>query len=247
MPARRRAAPKVVTRNNARTRWFHAAVYVTVLVLMFTGWWLTLGQEGDPSVLSQLVDKPDTEIHTDVGYVFAGLAALGVLLGWRAARTILVDSVRFRRSDLRWFARLPLAVFTGRFRRHEGHFDPGQRIANLLIVVLLLVLIVSGLELDSVSGGPAFVWYNRIHKWATYAFTGVIAVHILVASGILPGYRGVWRAMHFGGHLREKVASRIWPAWLERQQRTEVRAGRTSPPVANVDTMEVIDNEHRGR
>jgi formate dehydrogenase subunit gamma len=54
-----------------------------------------------------------TELHTFVGWVFAGLVALGVVLGWRAARTLMVDSVRFRRSDLRWFARWPAAVIRG--------------------------------------------------------------------------------------------------------------------------------------
>jgi formate dehydrogenase subunit gamma len=36
---------------------------------------------------------------------------------------------------------------------------------------------------------------------------------------VLPGYRGVWRAMHLGGHLAEPVARRLWPGWVERQPR----------------------------
>jgi cytochrome b subunit of formate dehydrogenase len=81
--------------------------------------------------------------------------------------TLLGDSVRYRRSDLRWFARWPLAVLTGRFPRHEGHFDPGQRIMNLVVVVLLLVLVGSGVGLTQVVGGPAFVWLARLHRWVT--------------------------------------------------------------------------------
>jgi formate dehydrogenase subunit gamma len=207
-----------VRRNNARTRWFHAGVYLTVLLLLFTGWWLTLGEEGEPSVLSQLFGVPDTELHEWAGWAFAGLAALGVLLGRRAARTLLVDSVRYRRTDLRWFRRWPAAVFTGRFDRHEGHFDPGQRIMNLVMIVLLLALIVSGIGLITVSGGPEFVWYNRIHRWATYLITPVLLGHIVIAAGLLPGYRGAWRAMHLGGRLRARVAERLWPAWLERER-----------------------------
>jgi hypothetical protein len=42
----------------------------------------------------------------------------------RGART----AVRFDRGDLRWFVRWPAAVFTGRFPRHEGHFDVAKRI-----------------------------------------------------------------------------------------------------------------------
>ncbi|MEV6106672.1 cytochrome b/b6 domain-containing protein [Streptomyces sp. NPDC051940] len=217
-PPTTRRDTATVTRNNARTRWFHAGVYVVVSALLLTGWWLTLGHEGDPSVLAELLDTPDPELHTNLGWALASYAAAGALLGWRGARTLLRDSVRFRRSDLRWFARLPGAAFTGRFARHEGHFDPGQRIANLLILALLLVLIVTGIGLDQVSGGPAFVWYRRIHVWSTYALTPVIAGHILIAAGVLPGYRGVWRAMHLGGRLRRTVAGRLWPEWLERDE-----------------------------
>ena len=221
----RRVPPETVQRNNSRTRWFHAGTYLTVLLLLFTGWWLTLGAEGEPSVLSQLFSVPDTELHVWTGWAFAGLAALGVLLGWRAARTLLTDSVRFRRTDLRWFRRWPAAVFTGRFGRHEGHFDPGQRIMNLALIVLLLALIVSGIGLITVSGGPVFVWYNRIHTWATYLLTPVLIGHIVIAAGLLPGYRGAWRAMHLGGRLRTRVAERLWPAWLERERTKSTPAG----------------------
>lgn len=226
MATERAAPPEVVRRNNGRTRWFHAGVYLTVLVLLFTGWWLTLGGEGDPSVLSQLSGVSDADLHTWTGWVFAGLAVLGVLLGWRAARTLLVDSVRYRRTDLRWFRRWPGAAFTGRFDRHEGHFDPGQRVANLAIIVLLAALVASGVGLVMVSGGPEFVLYQRIHKWSTYLLTPVLIGHIVIAAGVLPGYRGAWRAMHLGGRLRARDAERLWPGWLERERRRSGRAER---------------------
>jgi hypothetical protein len=39
---------------------------------------------------------------------------------------------------------------------------------------------------------------------------------VLVAIGVLPGYRGVWRAMHLGGRVSVETARRLWPAWAER-------------------------------
>ena len=111
----------------------------------------------------------------------------------------------------------PAALFTGRFRRHEGHFDPGQRVANVVLVLLLAALVGSGVGLTQVTGGLSFVWLQRIHRWATYLVTPVLLGHIVIASGVLPGYRGVARSMHLGGRLRRDVARRVWPGWLDRQ------------------------------
>lgn len=216
---------RTIERNNRRTRWFHAAVYLTVLVLLGTGWWLWWGKEGQPSVLADLTGVSDADLHTYAGWALATIAAAGVLLGSRAAVTLVRDSVRYRRTDLGWFVRWPKAVLTGRFAPHHGHFDPGQRIANLVMLLLLVVLVGSGIGLVTVSGGPAFVWYHRLHEWSTYAFTPVVLGHILIASGILPGYRGVWRAMHLGGHLRQRDAARVWPQWLARRGGADSVAG----------------------
>jgi cytochrome b subunit of formate dehydrogenase len=227
-------AEQVVERNNRRTRWFHASVYLLVLLLLGTGWWLLFGNEGRPSPLARLTRVPDTGLHTYAGWTLLALGALGIVRGWRAVATLVGDSVRFRRSDLRWLARWPLAVFTGRFGHHDQHYDPGQRIMNLLVVGLLLVLAGSGAALAVVAGGPAFGWLARLHRWATYAITPVLLGHILVASGVLPGYRGAWRAMHFGGRVPVSVARRLWPGWLERIQRqpavTRHDAGRGRRP-----------------
>jgi cytochrome b subunit of formate dehydrogenase len=205
-----------VERNRRPARWFHAGVYVTVLVLLATGWWLLLGNEGSPSVLARVTGTSDADLHTVTGWVLAGLTVLAVVVGGRGWRTFWRESVRFRRGDAAWFRRWPAAIFTGRFGRHEGRFDPGQRIANLVLVATLLALVVSGVGLVLVSGGPAFVWLSLVHRWSTYVVTPVVVGHVIIASGILPGYRGVWRAMHLGGRLRLPDAHRVWPGWTER-------------------------------
>lgn len=211
-----RGADPTIERYNRRTRWFHAVVYVVVLLLLGTGWWLRTGQEGRPSILARWTGVADTTLHTVAGWVLTGLVAAAVTLGLRAARTFAVESVRADRGDLRWFARWPAAVFTGRFAQHRGHFDPGQRVANVVLVILLAALVASGVGLTLVVGGPGFVWLQRVHRWSTYVITPVLAGHILIASGVLPGYRGVARSMHLGGRLRVETARRVWPAWLER-------------------------------
>jgi len=146
----------------------------------------------------------------------------------RGVRAFVRETFRRDRGDGRWLATLPRAALTGRFRRHEGHFDPGQRIANVAIVGLLGVLVASGVALVLVDGGPAFAIAVRVHRLATIAFTVVIAGHILVALGVLPGYRGVWRSMHLGGRLSLESARRLWPAWTERQA-ADAADDRTGP------------------
>lgn len=202
-------------RNPRRTRWLHAATYVLTFILIATGWWLLLGREGEPSALARAVGRPDIDVHKTAGWALVALGVAAAVLGRRGLRTFTIETLRFRRGDAHWFARWPAAVFTGRFPRHEGHFDPGQRAANVVMVGGLLLLVVTGLGLVMVPGGSVFVWIRRVHRWATYVVTIVIAGHIVVASGILPGYRGVARAMHLGGRVRADVARRLWPAWAE--------------------------------
>jgi formate dehydrogenase subunit gamma len=90
---------------------------------------------------------------------------LAVVLVWlpfgvRGVRSFLRETVRFQRGYGRWLLGWPRATFTGRFRRHSGHFDPGQRLANIVIVIVIVVLL------------------------------GVVVLGVVVAAGILPGYRG---------------------------------------------------------
>ena len=53
---------------------------------------------------------------------------------------------------------------TGRFARHEGHFDPGQRLANVAFVGALATVVVSGVALTTLSGGSTFATMVRVHR-----------------------------------------------------------------------------------
>lgn len=213
----RRQVP--LRRYNGRSRWLHAAVYLSVLILLATGWWLLLGREGDPSPLSRVSGVKDTTLHTWTGWALAALAGLALLVGVRGAITFTVESVRFRRQDLHWFRRWPRAIMSGRFGYHQGHFDPGQRVANIAMMLALLAVIVSGAGMALLHGGPAFVWLVQVHRWSTYLLTPFLLGHIVIASGILPGYRGAWRSMHLGGNIKPEDARRLWPGWLDRAER----------------------------
>lgn len=214
-------------RNPRRTRWFHASIYVATLVLTATGWWLLFGREGQPSWLARVAGAPDVVLHEYFGWALGAVAGLGAIVGARGALRFVLDSVTFDRGDARWLRHWPTAVFTGRFTPHRRHFDPGQRIANVIMVLCLFALIVSGFGLLATSGGPAFVWFLRVHKWATYVLTPVIVGHVIIGLGVFPGYRGVWRAMHLGGKVSEVTARRLWPEWTKGALNAEVPTGGT--------------------
>jgi cytochrome b subunit of formate dehydrogenase len=201
-----------IVRNNAATRWFHAATFVATFVLLFTGWWLRAGREGRPSVLADVLDTPDTEVHRTAGWALAGIAAAGLTVGVRAASTFARETVRIDRGDARWLRRWPVGALTGRFARHVGHFDPGQRLANLAFVATLGTLLGTGVALTTLTGGPTYATMLRVHRGATYGLTALVVGHLVVVSGVLPGYRGVWRAMLGRGRVPAELARRLWPS-----------------------------------
>ena len=203
-------------RHPRRVRWFHAGIYLLTIPLVWTGWWLLLGEEGDPSLLARAIGVADVRLHVWAGRILAALTLGAIVLGHRGVRTFVRETFRRDPGDVRWWARWPRAVLTGGFARHEGTFDPGQRVANVLIVGGLIVLTATGIALTVFHGGPVFAWLAKIHLWTAVVVTPVILGHVLVAVGVLPGYRGVWRSMHVGGRVPEETARRVWPGWTER-------------------------------
>lgn len=205
-----------IERYRRSTRRYHAAVYTTTLLLLATGWWLLAGREGAPSPLASITGVPDVQLHVWLGWGLVVVAVLPLPFALRGVATFVRETARIDPGDFVWLLRWPVAIVTGRFPRHEGHFDPGQRLANVAIVTLLAVLIASGVALVLVKAGPAFAFLDAVHRLATIAFTVVIAGHVIVALGVLPGYQGVWRSMHLGGRLRIDTARRLWPGWADR-------------------------------
>jgi formate dehydrogenase subunit gamma len=208
-------ASRSVERHSRRTRLLHSATYLLTIPLLVTGWWITLGGEGHPSPIARAFGTGDVRVHVWFGRALAVLVILPIVVGRKGIVTFLRETFRRDKGDGRWWTRWPLGALTGRFARHEGHFDPGQRVANVVIVGGLLVLAGTGIALTALHGGPVFAWLARIHKWTAFVVTPVIVGHVLIAIGVLPGYRGVWRAMHLGGRMPEETARRVWPSWTE--------------------------------
>jgi cytochrome b subunit of formate dehydrogenase len=225
-----------VVRYGRPARWYHAAFYLVTLLLLATGWWIYSGHEGEPRVLARLANRPDTELHRQAGWVLVGLTGVGLTIGARAAWTFVRETLRADRGDLRWFGTWPRGALTGRFAPHRRHFDPGQRIANIAFVITLGALIGSGVALTTLHGGPTFVWLVRVHRIATFALIPLIALHVLLTIGILPGYRGAWRSMHLGGRVPRRTVERLWPASAParspREPERTPRSSRDRPPAS---------------
>ena len=180
-------------RYRPAARWFHTATYLVTFTLLSPRF---------PSVCR-------------VGWALTALMVAGIALGFRAAATFVRETARVDRGDRTWLRRWPSGTLTGRFAPHRGHFDPGQRLANIGFVATLGTLIVTGIGLTTVHGGPRFVLLAQLHRGATYALTALVLAHLLLAAGVLPGYRGAWRAMHLRGRTPVPTAQRLWPATVE--------------------------------
>ena len=231
-PTQQTDGSEPLTRHPRRVRWFHAAIYLATIPLLWTGWWLLWGEEGSPSFLARAFHVADIRVHVWAGRVLALLAIAAITVGRRGALTFARETFRRDRGDGHWWIRWPGAVLTGRFARHEGAFDPGQRVANAVIVGGLLVLTTTGIALTMLHGGPVFAWLAKVHLWTAVIVTPVILGHVLVALGVLPGYRGVWRSMHLGGRVSRETARRLWPGWSERtlvDTRSKVEHETSSP------------------
>src|SRR5437899_5311615 len=71
-----------------------------------------------------------------------------------------------------------------------------------------------------------------------FILTPVLAGHLLIALGVLPGYRGVWRSMHFSGRIPIETAWRVWPGWTERALTREVPSVESATPAASAQPSE---------
>lgn len=206
---------ETILRYGRAARWLHAAVYLGILLDLATGWWFVLGHYR-PSPVARLTGVADPFAHEYTGLLLIPVVLIGMVARPSAVRAFAAESVRFRRGDLRWFAHWPRAVLTGRFPYHDGHFDPGQRLANLVMVASLASVLLTGVAALYVPGSLGLLAF-RVHRWSAFLVTPVLLGHIVIAAGVLPGYRGVWRSMHLGGRLPVPVARRIWPGWLEKR------------------------------
>lgn len=209
-------------RNARSPRRIHAGLYLVTGFLLLSG--ISVAGEGYP-FLANLIGGHVAAAgwHRWVGFGLIGAGLLLPALRPRAALRFLTESIRFGKGDLRWFVAYPGFVLAPRSHdpgHHGGHFDPGQRVLNCLILLSFMALSVSGIIMSFPQRltPTAFAVSFKIHVVATVVLAASVAGHVLVASGLLSAYRGVWRAMHGGGRVSAKLATKLWPVWAEEQE-----------------------------
>ena len=195
-------------------------VYVVTPFLFLSG--ISVLGEGKPAIEAILGGHVSAaHWHRWIGFVLIGSGVLVLVVRPRASRGFLRDSLTFRRSELKWFTTYPSFLAAPRRHapeRHRGHFDPGQRVMNVAVLLCFAALSVTGVMMafaQAITPG-AFAWSLRVHRLATWLLAAAVVGHVLVASGVLRAYRGVWRAMHRGGRVQTRLAHRLWPVWTER-------------------------------
>ena len=65
----RRAGERLI-RHPRRVRWFHSAIYLLTIPLIWTGGWLLFGEEAHPSLLARAFGVADVRLHVWVGRTF---------------------------------------------------------------------------------------------------------------------------------------------------------------------------------
>lgn len=212
---------KRILRNRPAARRVHTGTYLVTLVLLVSG--VSLLGEGIPS-LEALFGGHVAAAHSHRWIGFGLIVGAGIVLLLRPGTSLrfLGESSRFRMADLRWFASYPaylLGPARHRPARHEGDFDPGQRLFNLLVVGSLVALSTTGVLMSFPQAfvPTVFAWSVRVHRGATWALAAGVGGHVIVASGVLSAYRGVWRAMHRDGRVDRRLAETLWPRWVEEQ------------------------------
>lgn len=212
-------------RNAAPARRLHTAMYLLTAFLLLSG--VAVTGEG----IRELERLLGGHVAAAAGHRWVGLALIAGAAAVVAARPrsvarFLVESLRFRRVEARWFLTWPAFLLRPDRHtpaRHEGHFDPGQRVLNSVVVGAFLVLAATGvvMTVPRLVVPAVFGLSLRLHRSATWVLAASVAGHLLVATGMLPSYRGVWRAMHRGGTVPGDLARKLWPRWAEEAERAE--------------------------
>ncbi|MEX0834274.1 MAG: cytochrome b/b6 domain-containing protein [Actinomycetota bacterium] len=199
----------------------HATLYLTTGFLFLSG--VAVFAEGQHWIAAVFGGHVGAAVsHRWVGFLLIAAAGVIVVANPRSARRFLRDSFHFRRSDVWWFRSYPGFVLhptRNTLPNHNNHFDPGQRVFNIVVVISLLVLAVTGLFMAFPQQfAPGVYAFNiRLHQIATVVLLLSVIGHLVVATGLLPAYRGVWRAMHGNGEVPVRLAEILWPGWTDRK------------------------------
>jgi formate dehydrogenase subunit gamma len=206
--------PRRVARFCRTTRWFHWTFALSFLCLAASGALLLgrseLGFAADD--VARLV-----EIHKITAIVFMTAPWLIGLSGDRRAwLRDLSETARFRRDDLIWLVRQPLAMLGKAELPAQDKLNAGQKLNALAVASISGAMIVTGLHLWR---EPGSILALVVHVSGFLLWIPAFGVHIFMAL-LNPDTRPALRAMIRGDVDREWAAQHHarWLASIERDE-----------------------------
>ncbi|TAM59841.1 hypothetical protein EPN52_06640 [bacterium] len=215
-----RAGTPMIRRHSSLTVGTHATVGLLVIVVAVTGLGL-LGVLPTPLLRAFGGHAGVRAWHYWTGIALTCVFVVIPIAAPQQAWQFVRDVSRYRVSDLAWllnFMRFSVAQARRPVPAHAGRFDPVQRAIFALMTIALAVLAVTGVALPLIppSARALVGACVRIHDATGWAFIGLLGLHIVAGSGVLPTHRGVALAMATG-RVSLRVAQRLWPGWTARQ------------------------------
>lgn len=161
-------------------------------------------------------------LHQWLGVLLAAVLVGVALLAWRRTVGLLVELLRYRRSDLGWstaFLRHALNPGSRPLPMHDGRLDPLQRAVMAVLLLTAATAASGGVLLFILPGMPrgALLLVLRTHVYAAWGMMAVLALHVAAGLGLLPTHRGIAGSMFGDGSVPRDTAMRLWPGWTRRR------------------------------
>lgn len=212
-----------IRRHGRWPRWLHGANALAMLLLIGSG--LAIGERLPTSWTAMLGGHERLNaLHQGLGLALVPAIALLMLLARGGTCRLLRELLHLHRHELRW----PLELLRHAARpghhaapAHDGRLDPLQRLVMLLLLLSAAIVGVAGMGLFLAADAPRWLLalLIRTHVYVSWLMLGVLALHVLAGSGILPTHRGIARSMFGDGTVSLALAERLWPGWVQAQRR----------------------------
>ncbi len=211
-------------RNSKNERFLHWTHLVSTALLFITGltwYWPWLARLIGGYQVTMVV-------HRVAATVFIIIPVVMIIINWKGFIHFMKELLHWTGNDTKWMMTFPLYVLNNdktKMPLTKGKHNSGQKFNGSMTIGLCVALAVSGIIwifFPNISFGNMDV-LGLSHRIAALTLFFMLGGHVFLGSGAFKPYRGMARTMFGDGKVPEKLAKKIWPAWVD-----EVK-GETSP------------------